>query len=91
MPPKLIEPDRAVTDPDWRLKAACRDVLDPEIFFADPSSNDRDEAEAICMRCPVKGDCLAWAIAAGCDHGVWGGWTAPERKTLTLVPPGGRV
>lgn len=74
----------AVTDPQWRDRAACRDE-DPELFFApsqsDQDRRDRDTARAICHRCPVLADCLTWARAAEVD-GIWGGTTHAERTTV---------
>lgn len=39
-------------------------------------------AQTICRGCPVKDECLEWALDAGCDDGVFGGLTAPERRKL---------
>jgi len=40
------------------------------------------EAKAVCRRCPVSGECLAWALASGQDDGVWGGLSEDERRAL---------
>jgi WhiB family redox-sensing transcriptional regulator len=37
-------------------------------------------AKAICARCPVAADCLAWALGAGEPAGIWGGTTPEERR-----------
>ena len=67
---------------DWRHFAACRDI-DPEVFFPFPGDTDgQDAARAICSGCPVRSDCLNWALATGRDHGVWGGLTEDERRAL---------
>jgi WhiB family transcriptional regulator, redox-sensing transcriptional regulator len=72
---------------DWRHRAACRDV-DPELFFpaADPGkplgAKQLALPKAVCRRCPVKADCLAWALVTGQDAGVWGGLCAEERREL---------
>jgi WhiB family redox-sensing transcriptional regulator len=44
-----------------------------------------DNARAVCARCQVRSECLAWALATGCRDGVWGG------RLLRSVPrgPGG--
>jgi hypothetical protein len=53
-----------ITDLDWRLRAACRDhPLGADAWFAD-SPHQREQAEAVCLRCPVIFDCLASAMAA---------------------------
>lgn len=74
---------------DWAGQARCREV-DPELFFA------RGLAEAkpairICTRCPVRDQCLDYALTNEIDHGVWGGLTerqrrAQLRRSPTVVP-----
>lgn len=65
---------------DWRDDAACRDQ-DPELFFAlDDTTAQR--ALAICAGCPVRSACLEHALANGERHGIWGGTTEHERRTL---------
>jgi WhiB family redox-sensing transcriptional regulator len=70
---------------DWRHHAACRDE-DPELFYpvgvSGPAALQIAEAKAVCHRCPVASDCLAWALGAGEDHGVWGGMDEDERRSL---------
>lgn len=69
----------------WRERAACRDE-DPELFFpvgaAGPALAQAERAKAVCRRCPVIDQCLAWALAAGQDAGIWGGLTEQERREL---------
>jgi WhiB family redox-sensing transcriptional regulator len=73
------------TDEDWRHKAACQDQ-DPELFFpvgnSGPAILQIAEAKAVCSRCPVASDCLAWALRTGQDAGVWGGTSEEERRAL---------
>jgi WhiB family redox-sensing transcriptional regulator len=40
------------------------------------------QALAICDRCPVQGECLAYAITTRQQHGVWGGKTQQELRRL---------
>lgn len=75
----------------WTDWAACRrSGVDPEIFFpvseAGPALNQVAEAKAICARCPVTSECLAWALRAGEPVGVWGGTTPEERRYLRRAP-----
>lgn len=65
---------------NWRDAAACRTV-DPEVFFPFPGdTRGQDAAKAVCAVCPVRDECLAWALATGQDAGVWGGRTEDERR-----------
>jgi WhiB family redox-sensing transcriptional regulator len=70
---------------DWRHKAACRGE-DPELFFPagtdGPAVEQIAEAKAVCRRCTVASDCLAWALASGQNDGVWGGLSETERRAL---------
>ena len=47
------------------------------------------QALAICDRCPVQVECLAYAVATRQQHGVWGGKTQQELRRLVakMDPP----
>ena len=65
---------------EWRARAACRDS-DVSVFF--PSSEEEAAVpKAICAGCPVREECLEWALATRQDEGVWGGLTEAERRRL---------
>ncbi len=70
---------------DWRHRAACLDE-DPELFFPVGTSQTAQDqtarAQAVCDRCPVRSQCLAWALDTGQDTGIWGGRTETERREL---------
>jgi WhiB family redox-sensing transcriptional regulator len=70
---------------DWRHRAACLEE-DPELFFpignTGPAILQIEEAKQVCRRCDVREQCLAWALEAGQDHGVWGGLSEDERRAL---------
>jgi WhiB family redox-sensing transcriptional regulator len=66
----------------WRDQARCRGV-DPAIFY--PSEEDdalAEVARAICEVCPVREVCLEHALTVREKEGVWGGFTARERRRL---------
>ncbi|MEU3452121.1 WhiB family transcriptional regulator [Micromonospora sp. NPDC006766] len=72
---------------DWRHDAVCRDE-DPELFFpigagdSGPYLRGVEAAKAVCRGCPVTGQCLAWALESGQEHGVWGGMSEEERRAV---------
>ncbi|WP_055702959.1 WhiB family transcriptional regulator [Streptomyces silaceus] len=70
---------------EWLRKAACRNA-DPELFFPvgekGPALRDIRAAKRICARCPVKRECLDWALGTGQTSGVWGGTCEEERTAL---------
>ena len=65
---------------DWRSFAACR-FVDSDVFFpqSDLFSN---RAKLICSTCPVREQCLAWAMVTDQRYGVWGGKTSRERRHM---------
>lgn len=65
----------------WDDEASCRSV-DPEVFFPARPSDHATVAKMICRGCPVQAQCLEFALAARLDHGVWGGMTEIERRSL---------
>jgi WhiB family redox-sensing transcriptional regulator len=68
---------------DWASLGACQDS-DPDLFFpiatSGPALQQMAEAKAVCARCPVRVDCLSYALDTGQDAGVWGGASAEERQ-----------
>ena len=69
----------------WHHDAACR-VEDPELFFpigtTGPALVQLMDAKAVCGRCPVQSECLRWAVLNRIEHGVWGGLSEDERRTI---------
>ncbi|GAB3571671.1 WhiB family transcriptional regulator [Amycolatopsis endophytica] len=70
---------------NWHARAACRDE-DPELFFPvsemGPGARQVARAKAVCASCPVRAECLAYALDAGLDNGIFGGTTEQERRSL---------
>ncbi|MBT2411441.1 WhiB family transcriptional regulator [Streptomyces sp. ISL-12] len=70
---------------DWREHAACR-AEDPDLFFpvgtSGPALLQTEQAKAVCRRCPVRDQCLEWALDTGQSIGVWGGTDENERRAL---------
>ena len=69
----------------WYHYAACQGQ-DPELFFPIGTNGlalrQLAEAKQICASCSVQSLCLEWAMLAGIEHGVWGGMSEDERRTL---------
>lgn len=67
-------------DTSWMSHGNCAH-RDPSMFF--PSDGVGVEiARRACDGCPVKVQCLEYAIAERIDHGVWGGCSERERRRI---------
>jgi WhiB family redox-sensing transcriptional regulator len=64
----------------WEERARCGEY-DPEIFF-DPTARAERRAKSICAQCPVRLDCLAYALSVRAEFGVWGGLNGKERSSM---------
>lgn len=73
-----------MTDRQWTRRAACRDE-DPDLWFLEENAA---HAKRICRRCPVRTECLAYALSHGIHDGTWGGLTETERHTLITAAQG---
>lgn len=70
-----------VHDRLWRDQAVCAQT-DPEAFFPEKGASN-DAAMSVCRLCPVRIDCLSYAIGTdAAEHGIWGGTTARHRTVI---------
>ena len=63
-------------------------TADPELFFS-RSPRRIEAAKAICAGCPYARGCLLTALAIGDRHGIWGGKSQQERRTMPAPPRAG--
>lgn len=68
---------------DWLHQAACTEV-DSELFFPIGSSPDAivqgRDAKRICNGCPVRPQCLEWALNQRGLEGIFGGTDESQRR-----------
>lgn len=71
--------------PDWMDAALCAQTGNPDAWFSEKNGSPAitSQARAICFRCPVRQQCMEYAMdreRAG-DHlaGMWGGTSANQR------------
>ena len=71
----------------WMPFGMCHGEDPDGLFFSvgldepDHVRNEREaRAKAVCTRCAVRGQCLAYAVATNAKHGVWGGLGEEERR-----------
>lgn len=74
---RLPQPYSLVAPGPWEKEAACKD-RPTSMFFADVTTY----AKAVCATCPVKQQCLQFALEVNERFGVWGGKTERERAAL---------
>lgn len=70
--------------PDWYDSALCAQT-DLGLFYGETGqSHFTVAAKAVCKACPVKSECLDYALTTPPerDWGVWGGTTKMERINL---------
>ena len=72
----------------WQVRAACRGP-GAQLFFPPTYQERKDEreererrAKAICRDCAVRRECLDYAMSIRELHGIWGGLTEAERRSV---------
>ena len=68
---------------NWTPAAKCAGSED--ILFAD--GPDQRKVRLFCRDCPVQRECLAEALDARMEWGVWGGMTERDRRALLRQRP----
>ncbi len=75
----------ANADYSWRSRAICRDT-DPDLFFPVGTTGHAlvqiDRAKQVCGECPVRVECLEFALETNQDSGIWGGTSEEERRAI---------
>lgn len=75
--------------PAWADRAACT-PMDADLFYAphgertdsDARRDREDAAKSICAACPVRAECLTYALETRQHEGIWGGTTEIERRAI---------
>lgn len=72
----------------WQDAALCAQT-DPEVFFPEKGGSTK-EAKRVCVACPVRVECLTYALSVGERYGIYGGLSERERRVLARRLPGAR-
>ncbi len=64
-------------DLSWQGDALCAQT-DPDAFFPEVG-DDTYLAKCVCRNCPVREECLDFALEHNETIGIWGGKSAKER------------
>jgi WhiB family redox-sensing transcriptional regulator len=74
-----------ITQGDWRSAGACA-TADPDLFFPISThaagARQAERALRVCADCPVRRQCLEFAMRTSEKEGIWGGTTPEERVRL---------
>lgn len=87
----MYESDEDSSPHSWRYKAACKDE-DTNTFYPPRHRSEykrtADRAKSFCFGgknstpCPVRSECLWFAVDTHEPHGIWGGLSHRERNAL---------
>jgi WhiB family redox-sensing transcriptional regulator len=78
-----------LSDTAWMDRASCHDTPQ-DVFFPNVGRGRGSRAiqaalsraKAICAFCPVKTDCLNYALEHRIEDGIWGGASEEERRAM---------
>lgn len=71
----------------WVAQAACAG-MNGDLWFLDDQAGSYREARTICATCPVRTDCLTYALTHRINHGMWGGLNPIQRRQLRTANHG---
>jgi WhiB family transcriptional regulator, redox-sensing transcriptional regulator len=87
----LATPPELTESPSWTMRALCvlavwKGIASPDAWFPvrgdEASRKTARVAYAICAACPVRAQCLDWAINTRQVHGIWGGMGQHNRRQI---------
>jgi len=76
-------------DRSWIERAACKGEP-TDLFFLDKEDQASNilklkAIKTLCGGCPVKKECLTYAVDNHITYGVWGGYTGTQRRRFKRV------
>ena len=73
----------SIPENHWRNRGLCAGHPERECWFPEEYSGAAAaRAIAICQACPVRVECLEFAIKTRQSEGVWGGTTPYKRRRI---------
>jgi WhiB family transcriptional regulator, redox-sensing transcriptional regulator len=78
---RVLPPSTRSERPAWMDAGRCVTGGNPDAFFPIHAS-DTAAAKQACASCPVRAECLAYALEHDQRYGVWGGLDETERDAL---------
>ena len=74
------DPLAFLAEHSWREQAVCASI-DGGAWFPHKGGSTR-QVKRICATCPVRADCLEYALEHGEHHGIWGGESERSRRRI---------
>ncbi len=74
-------------DLDWQKDSSCSLTENEKLrdFFFSTEPSEKYQAKNLCFQCPVRKECLKWALEHRQIWGIWGGKDEGEiRRTLSV-------
>lgn len=75
---EALAPGSDIRDRDWRDDGLCTQI-DADLWFPEKGGGNSG-VKRICGRCPVREQCLQWALENHPVEGIWGGTSQRERQ-----------
>lgn len=72
--------DALLRPPAWQRDALCREH--PDVNWFPERGEDTAPAKAICDRCLVQAECLAFVLEHRIEHGIWAATSARQRRVM---------
>lgn len=76
-----IETPHEYNKGEWRTKASCKN-LPFAVFFPERGQNTPVIVKKMCKICPVKEECLEYAVLSNQQYGIWAGTSVKARRKL---------
>lgn len=76
-----IETPHEYNKGEWRSRAKCSG-LPPDIFFPERGQNTSITVKKMCIDCPVRTECLEFAVLSNQQYGIWAGTSVKARRKL---------
>jgi len=74
---------------NWEAESLCSKPENKELDFFSTDPGEVSAAKNLCFSCPVRGDCIEFALENGKIWGVWGGRDANEIRRILSVNANG--
>jgi WhiB family transcriptional regulator, redox-sensing transcriptional regulator len=65
---------------EWMADGHCA-TQPPSLFFPSDGAGV-EKARKVCATCPMRTQCLEYALVNRVDHGVWGGTSERQRRRI---------